>query len=284
MLGALFVVLMVQSGAPPVVSCDTYFPVKPNFDVNKSHKPATIQKKDDGKYYLFIIGVPSGGTTAMSGLLGTSPQASTLCDFIANGGLCEGTNWLLGSGLVPERKNMWQESFVVPWKRAVKQVYAKRWNMSKPVLLEKSPPNVGRVPEIYRALKDDPERKIRFLVVTMSSCLYCKNAGAAFHYRRFMKKLSTDLDTIPRSVWHHVTMEDMFRNPYTESDKILQWLPALRQLNPEKTALQRRNPSATTAMTRMMSVVDFIKHKGEMTKRSENFVPLDIQKKFGYVK
>jgi len=266
-------------------SCDPYFPVKPKINLNKRLPPTpTTQKNDTGKYYLFIIGLPSGGTTVIYSLLGTSPEASNLCAFVHNGGLCEGTNFLLGKGLVPVRKDMWRfDAFKIPWETAVRKVYPQRWNMSKPVLLEKSPPTLGRVSEIYQALKSDPDRQVRFIVVTMSSCRYVKNWGMAFQYQRNMGRLAKELDAIPRSVWHHVKMEDMFADPYKEVQGILDFLPALRLLDPTRTSLERRNPKATSDHNRMASVVDFIKMKGEMPNRTTHFWPVGLMQKFGYI-
>lgn len=87
--------------------------------------------------YLFVLCPPYSGSTLLWKLLSTSGQVSALPD--------EGQ-------MLPELKGImrdkpWNVDHVLPWPE-IKSVWESYWDNSKPVLLEKSPPNLIRTLEI----------------------------------------------------------------------------------------------------------------------------------------
>jgi hypothetical protein len=87
--------------------------------------------------YLFVLCPPYSGSTLLWKLLSTSQNVSSLP--------FEGQ-------FLPELKNLmrdkpWNPDKVLPWPE-IKAVWESYWDRSKPVLLEKSPPNLIRTREI----------------------------------------------------------------------------------------------------------------------------------------
>merc|ERR1719410_726416 len=109
------------------------------------------------------------GSTALMNLIASSPEASTLCK---KGGhfACEGQDLLLEAGLVPdvEWKTLNAPKPPEDWNEAV-DAYAKVWNTSKRVLVDKTPANVPKVHQIHQDLSRQG-RKAKFLLVTRSPC------------------------------------------------------------------------------------------------------------------
>ena len=104
-------------------------------------------KKTEVKF-LFILSPPYCGSTLLNQLLSTSKNVS--CN--NNLGTREGQ-------LLPEvkgfmfQKNRWNEDVKYPWKE-IKKVWMKYWDQTKPILLDKSIPNIMRVKEIKKEFND----------------------------------------------------------------------------------------------------------------------------------
>ena len=103
----------------------------PNFiNRNKSHQ------------YLFILSPPFCGSTLLNQLISTSKNVS--CN--NNIGTREGQT-------LPEVRtfmfdnNRWNNHIELPW-QFIKSVWRKYWDLSKPILLDKSIPNIMRVKKI----------------------------------------------------------------------------------------------------------------------------------------
>ena len=92
--------------------------------------------------YVFILCPPYCGSTLLSQILASSPNVS-----INNSeGTCEGQT-------LPEVRdqmfvdNRWDPELKINWP-SVKQVWQRHWDLRKPILLEKSPPNILRPGQI----------------------------------------------------------------------------------------------------------------------------------------
>ncbi|MEZ5503376.1 MAG: sulfotransferase [Halioglobus sp.] len=99
--------------------------------------------------YLFVLCPPYSGSTVLWKLLATSANVSALP---------------LEGQFLPELKDLmrekpWDAAHALPWPR-IKQVWESYWDMRKPVLLEKSPPNMIRTRDILAHF-----RPVRFLVM-----------------------------------------------------------------------------------------------------------------------
>lgn len=87
--------------------------------------------------YIFILCPPYSGSTVLWQLLATSPLASALP--------CEGQ--VLAEVKDIMRHQPWNAATQMPW-ATIKAVWERYWDLSKPLLLEKSPPHLIRAQEI----------------------------------------------------------------------------------------------------------------------------------------
>lgn len=106
--------------------------------------PNIINKNKKHKY-LFILSPPYCGSTLLNQIISTSKHVS--CN--NNIGTREGQT-------LPEVKNLmfdnnrWNEDIHLPWKK-IKKIWRKHWNLSKPILLDKSIPNIMRLNQLKEA-------------------------------------------------------------------------------------------------------------------------------------
>ena len=99
--------------------------------------------------YLFILCPPYSGSTLLWKLISTSANVSSLP---------------LEGQFLPELKTLmrekpWDRDHVLPWPQ-IKAVWETYWDKKKPVLLEKSPPNIIRTREILANFKP-----VKFIVM-----------------------------------------------------------------------------------------------------------------------
>jgi len=194
--------------------------------------------------YLFILMAPFTGSTAVSSLLATSPKLSTLCS--ANTWACEGTWILIKKRLETDR---WSPDQPQDWNEAV-HAYRSFWNTSRPVLMDKSPPNIVKAQNIYNQLKNEG-KKAKFIMVTRSPCLKEETNSMYF---QMMMQARKDLDD--KSLLHF-RYEDLLRDPYSIASKILDFLPELESIDPSCYGLERQFSG------RSLSVMDYIKDHGK---------------------
>jgi len=113
------------AGAASVEQCDGH------------DEPAAVTSARPQSSYLFVLCPPYSGSTLLWKLLSTSRNVSSLP---------------LEGQFLPELRDMmrdkpWNPDRVLPWTE-IKTVWESYWDMSKPVLLEKSPPNLIRTRDI----------------------------------------------------------------------------------------------------------------------------------------
>lgn len=122
-----------------------------------------------GKTLLIVMGLPFSGTSALEGLLGTAGVITDLCK--ANTWQCEDTQLLQDLGF--KRKDSHcdccdeelEDVTVAEYAYAFKDFAHKWWDMSKPVLMDKTPNLICR----HRKLRDAAAMlglKLKFIVLT----------------------------------------------------------------------------------------------------------------------
>ena len=94
--------------------------------------------------FLFILSPPYAGSTMLNQLISYSNNVS--CN--NNLGTREG-QLLPGVKHIMFQKDRWNENVQYPWKK-VRKIWLKYWDYSKPILLDKSIPNIMRVDEIEK--------------------------------------------------------------------------------------------------------------------------------------
>jgi len=189
--------------------------------------------KSKGHVHLFIICWPYQGSTALMNLIASSPEASTLCKLQGHV-CCEGQDLLYEAGLLPDLQ--WKTvstSLHQPkdWNEAV-GAYAKVWNMSKSVLLDKTPGIHVKVPKIYLDLLQQGKRA-KFLLMTRSPC-DDKVRSQGKNERLATMQAST---AVPDDHVLHIRYEDLVRDPYRQSQRIVDFVPELGSVDPSVSAL-----------------------------------------------
>ncbi len=93
--------------------------------------------------YLFILSLPNSGSTLLSKILTTSKNVS------ANNtqGTCEGQTLPTVRKLMFDHDERWNEQLTLDW-AYIQAEWRKYWDVTRPVLLEKSPPNLIRAKSI----------------------------------------------------------------------------------------------------------------------------------------
>lgn len=172
--------------------------------------------------YLFVLCPPYSGSTLLWKLLSTSANVSALPD--------EGQ-------FLPELKDLmrdkpWDAGYKLPWQE-IKTVWDSYWDASKPVLLEKSPPNIIRTRDILEHFQP-----ARFVIMVrnpyaQSEGLMRRNAWPARRAANFaMMCLRTQLDNRRRLDDTAVlTYESLVRDPAGACEALGSFMPELSDLD-----------------------------------------------------
>ncbi len=184
--------------------------------------------------YVFVMAPPCSGSTVLHRLLETSPYVSALPD----GGQC------LSEVRDVMRAAAWDKTQNLPWAdiRAAWETY---WDTSKPLLLEKSPPNMIRAAEIEAAF--DPACFIVMMRAPYAHIeglarrghvppMNLKNAGRAQAVARaaelWLSFAETQRETIAKSqnvMW--LTYEQLTQDTDVAITKLQEFLPELGSLD-----------------------------------------------------
>eukprot|EP00747_Dinoflagellata_sp_TGD_P166573 gnl/TRDRNA2_/TRDRNA2_189556_c0_seq1.p1 gnl/TRDRNA2_/TRDRNA2_189556_c0~~gnl/TRDRNA2_/TRDRNA2_189556_c0_seq1.p1 ORF type:complete len:346 (+),score=31.09 gnl/TRDRNA2_/TRDRNA2_189556_c0_seq1:102-1139(+) len=189
--------------------------------------------------YLFILMAPDTGSTAMLSLLATSPALSTLCS--AGTPHCEGTWLLIRDGLIASEHARWDRNQPYDWNAAI-QDYSRFWDLSKPVLADKSPPNIRKARRIYDDLTATG-KNAKFIMVTRSLCY----GSPPTDWQRDM--MVRQKRRLPQDSLLHIRFEDLLRNPYQTAERVLAFLPQLKSIDPSKVGLTRSFPNSALSVT-----------------------------------
>ena len=114
--------------------------------------------------YLFLLGYPFTGTSAVHALLSASDKVSTLDNTSKVTPSKEGWD-KMGWKQRTDRWNGTDEAF--DW-NFLSEFYHKHWNLKKPLLLECSPPEILRAEALNRTFSKSG--KVRFVLLTNSLC------------------------------------------------------------------------------------------------------------------
>lgn len=173
--------------------------------------------------YLFVLCPPYCGSTLLWKLLSTSANVSALPN--------EGQ-------FLPElsdvmREKPWDASRVFPWPE-IKRVWESYWDLSKPVLLEKSPPNLIRTREIvahfqpvkFIIMVRDPYAQVEGLMRRNG----WKERFSAHFAMRWLRAQLDNARVLENALV--LTYESLVANPVQACEKLAAFIPALRDLDP----------------------------------------------------
>jgi hypothetical protein len=174
--------------------------------------------------YLFVLCPPYSGSTVLWRLISTSKMVSTLPN--------EGQFLPELQGVM--RHDAWNADRRLPWDE-IRDVWRSHWDLTKPVLVEKSPPNLTQVDAIRRHFVPSA-----FVLMVRNPYAHAEGlmrrngwtaaASADFSIRRLRDQMENvrRLPDAPR-----FTYEDLVRDPAAIAEKIEAALPQLGKLSPD---------------------------------------------------
>jgi len=246
----------------------------------------------DSHIYLSILSPGHVGSSALAGLLATSPAVSTLCS--AKVWQCEGEKVLMkqqykhvrpvlsrevrnamarGSAEYAVRPGSNETVTVgqLPWGLFFEK-FRSHWNLSRPILLDKSPAFLSYGPEMAATLRKH-RRRAAFLVLTRSACTMSTKRRDKFA-RNLKERAPNSTARLPNPQLHnynrsaamavrtalelrragehvlHVRYEDMMVDPDGIVARLLAFLPELRTLDPNRNGMSGYEYSGKNARKR----------------------------------
>ena len=193
-----------------------------------------------GKTLLIVMGHPYSGTSALEGLIGTGSGVTDLCK--SGTWQCEDT-WLLKYMDFPIEPGVdeWDDYYPVDaagYAYAFKHFALTWWDMSKPLLMDKTPNLLAH----YRTIVDAAAKlgvPVKFVLLTRhpfswTSQTHPFNQGLWMELMQFSLKVLND----PSVDVHQIKYEDLAWNMDETIDKLQKFLPQLGELNPWGSALE----------------------------------------------
>ena len=191
--------------------------------------PNLINKNKPHKY-LFILSPPFCGSTLLNQLISSSANVS--CN--NNIGTREGQT-------LPEVRNImfdnnrWDKKVSLPWER-IKTVWYKYWDLSKPILLEKSIPNIMRIHDIKKFF--DP---ISFICMVRNPYAQCEGIirrngkSAEFAAKFALQCLKYQKENIEKEKsLLFFTYEELCENKNQVVNKIISFIPDLKDIKSDQ--------------------------------------------------
>lgn len=168
--------------------------------------------------YLFILCPPRQGSTILYKLLWTSPNVSTFfgkSDWAGEGQFVSGARKFFGT-------NRWSRN--INW-AGVKKAWDKCWDLSKPILCEKSPSNICR----GRAIEEFFGQFAPVYFICMVQSPYARTSMKRWiRGARYQRENLENLTNVLRLTYEKLT-DDLPRT----IKRLLQFIPQLKELNPD---------------------------------------------------
>lgn len=194
----------------------------------KNRLNSLVNKKINNTY-LFILCPPFGGSTVLHEFLSTSVNISINNPF----GTREGQTLPGVKKIMWDPKDRWFEETKFDWK-FIKKEWRKYWDVTKPLLLEKSPANIVRAKEIE--LEFTPSK---FIVMVRNPYAHVegimrrnnsKAKGAATFAMKCLYYQKNNLENLRNTLLF--TYEDFCDNTVDIKKKIINFLPKLSDIDP----------------------------------------------------
>jgi len=172
--------------------------------------------------YLFVLCPPFSGSTVLWKLLGTSPAVSS---HLVEGQVVDGVKEIM-------RDDPWNPDKLMPWAE-IKAKWERAWDMSKPILLEKSPPNIVRAFEIEKHFAP-----AHFIAMVRNPYALCeglqrrREMEAETAARRWVFHATHQMQNVTKlKRIIHFTYEELSDTPALIKKKILAFMPQLQNLD-----------------------------------------------------
>jgi len=176
--------------------------------------------------FLFVLCPPFSGSTVLTRILMSSPNVSV------NNHLSNNEGQFLPELSDIMRKSIWNVDAKYPWP-TIKKVWQLYWDKTKPILLEKSPPNLIRALEIEEHFEN-----AFFLISIRNPYAFCEGVirrkvhdpiTAAKFWLKCAVKQRQNHSELSQSFL--ITYEDLVDHPSDTCKKIIARLPDLSSLD-----------------------------------------------------
>lgn len=177
--------------------------------------------------FLFILSPPFSGSTLLNQILSTSSNISCNNEI----GLREGQHLPIAHNIM-FNDNRWDVQKQFPW-QTIKKIWMKYWDLSKAVLLEKSPPNIIRAIEIEKhftnckfiCLVRDPYAQIEGKIRRHEKEIVEATKEILFYLKIQQKNIKQLKNVLLLSY------EELTNSPEIAKDKIIEFVPTLSDIN-----------------------------------------------------
>jgi hypothetical protein len=198
----------------------------------------------DDKTLLIVVGLPFSGTSALEGLLGTSGVIADLCK--ADTWQCENTELLQNLGFkskdadcdcCEDEYTSMSDVTAAEYAYAYRDFANKWWDMSKPVLMDKTPNMLCR----HRFVRDAAAAlgiPVKFVVLTHHPFSW-NSESHPFNEEYYAENLAYAVDILadPSVDSLQVRYEDMAWNMDSVIESVKAFVPAVKNLDPWHSSL-----------------------------------------------
>lgn len=180
--------------------------------------------------FLFILSPPFGGSSVLTQIIASSQNVS-----LNNpNGTCEGQQLPGVRKIMFEDPDRWNPKRKYPWP-FIRKEWMKAWDLTKPILLEKSPPNLVRLNQIARhfsplfliCMVREPFSNAEGLIRRTQM----EPSRAAHFVLRCMLHQRRNIEMLENVV--SLTYEELTDNPEQVKERIIRLLPELQDINHE---------------------------------------------------
>ena len=189
-----------------------------------------------GKTLLIVLGMSFSGTSALEGLLGTSGVITDLCK--SNTWQCENTVLLEDMGFINENVHCDPDDVTAAeFAYAYKDFANKWWDMSKPVLMDKTPQNLCR-PTKIRDAAAKLGVNVKFVVLTRHPFSWTSEKHP-FNQGYYMEQMvmARNLLADPTMSTLQVRYEDMAWNMDAVIQSVKAFVPEVSNIDPWRSSL-----------------------------------------------
>jgi len=218
--------------------------------------------------HLFILCPPASGSTLLWQILRTSPQVASL----------PGEGQALAREILFNRQR-WDPRMPVDWEQ-VRKAWEEAWDMSKPVLLEKSPPHLVRARQLEAFFPES-----HFVVMMRNPYAFCEGikrrwksdwsyAAIARFWIDWAGHQLANLRQLRRTL--SIRYEDLTADPQEHCRRLVSFIPELVELHAEaefrvfeKTQkIENLNPRQIARLTRgdILEINSVLKDNPELLK------------------
>lgn len=186
-----------------------------------------ILKPNIENEYLFILSPQYCGSTLLNEIISTSKFVSVN----NTQGNREGQTLPTTKKIMFDGIKRWDTSIDFDWK-LIRKEWMKYWDTTKPILLEKSPPNLIRAASINKAFPNS-----KFIIFYRNPYAHCESLikrsnrspkWAAEHAIKCLRFQKINMDLLLKFLV--VSYEDLTENPMKFRDQLIEFIPAIKDV------------------------------------------------------